>query len=86
MVAESRMMTAYEYELLPETDARTEPIDGKLIVSASLYLYTNCTWLQRDVGDEADSGNSSNGLRPLGSGFPINVYGAVYVFRHRSIT
>ncbi len=34
MVADSRMMTAFEYELLPETDAPTELIDGELIVSA----------------------------------------------------
>jgi len=77
------MMTAYEYELLPETDARTELIDGELIVSAEpIPLHQQIAHrLQRALGDEAEARELGEWSPPLSLWIsPYNVYAPDLLF------
>lgn len=83
MVAESRMMTAYEYELLPETDATTELIDGELIESAEPTPRHQLISgrIQRALGNEAESRNLGEWFPPLNLWIsPYNIFAPDLLF------
>jgi|SRR6478752_8596318 Uma2 family endonuclease len=83
MVAESRMMTAYEYELLPETDKPTELIDGELIVSAEPTPRHQLISgrIQRALGNEAESRNLGEWFPPLNLWIsPYNIFAPDLLF------
>src|SRR4051812_39595293 len=83
MVAESQMMTAFEYELLPETGEPTELIDGELIVSPEPTPRHQliASRLQRALGNEAEARNLGEWFQPLNLWIsPYNVFSPDLLF------
>ena len=83
MVVESRMMTAFEYELLPETGEPTELIDGELILSAEPTPRHQLISgrIQRALGNEADSRNLGEWFPPLNLWIsPYNIFAPDLLF------
>jgi Uma2 family endonuclease len=83
MVAESRMMTAFEYELLPETGEPTELIDGELMVSAESTPRHQLIAgrIQRALGNEAESRNLGEWFPPLNLWIsPYNIFAPDLLF------
>ena len=83
MVAESRIISAFEYEQMPETDERTELIDGEVIVSAEPtprhQLITHR--LQRDLGNVAEEKGIGEWCPPLNLWISsYNVFGPDLLF------
>jgi Uma2 family endonuclease len=77
------MMTAYEYELLPETDATTELIDGELIESAEPTPRHQLISgrIQRALGNEAESRNLGEWFPPLNLWIsPYNIFAPDLLF------
>jgi Uma2 family endonuclease len=83
MVAESQMMTAFEYELLPETGEPTELIDGELMVSAEPTPRHQLIAgrIQRALGNEAESRNLGEWFPPLNLWIsPYNIFAPDLLF------
>ena len=83
MVAESRMMTAFEYELLPETDEPTELIDGELIESPEPTPRHQlvASRIQRALGNYAEARNLGEWFQLLNLWIsPYNVFSPDLLF------
>lgn len=83
MVAESRIMTAFEYEQMPETDRRTELIDGEVIEKAARTPRHQliASRLQRDLGNVAEEKGIGEWFPPLNLWISsYNVFGPDLLF------